>query len=145
MTTRPIYGRDGKPVFAFRRGPVKAVRDDPEFQLQRQICDYMGHALPDGLKLHATLNGVYLTPRVRERAKQTGFGAGPLDLFMNVWGKTHWMEVKIRPRKMSPEQIKFANEIPGLWGLAYSLEDAIDIVTGWRVKLKPVTLSGLFM
>lgn len=119
------------PIYHYRRTMAhKPQRDDPEHRLQSRAYQFLILGLPADYDVFSTLNGVYLTPKTRNKAAEVGFRAGPLDLFIVGRGRTYWLEAKIHPRKMSDEQKLFAAKLhPSAWGLFYTLDEMMEIVT----------------
>lgn len=71
-----------------------------------------------------TRDGRYIPPSVPK-----GFS----DLFVIRDGRASFVEVKVRPNKPTPEQINFIRQMQRLGcnaGVAYSVEDAINITEG---------------
>ena len=140
---RPIFA-NGQRVYHYKRTAApKPKNDDPEFRLQRQCAEYLEVCLAPGIPWGATLNGVYLGPKTITKAKQTGFRRGPLDLFIIHDGRTKWLEAKIHPNKMTPEQVSFAAALdPDDWGVFYSFDEFVTLLKRMRIPFIHHTLGA---
>lgn len=131
---KPLFDGAGQRIWVPRARATntpKPPRDDPEHRLQRQAYETLNVCLPPGYKAFSTLNGVYLKPKTRQKASETGFRPGPLDLFIIGGQRTRWLEAKIHPNKMTAGQLDFVSHLhPSAWGLFYTLDEMVEIVTG---------------
>jgi hypothetical protein len=92
----------------------------------------------------STLNGVYLGPKTRSLAKASGLRPGPFDLFLIHNRRTFWIELKIHPNKLTPEQATFARLLhPDSWAVCYSLDEVVAFLQRIGVKLRALPEAAL--
>lgn len=114
--------------------PTKRKQRRIEAPIQEAICDFLElNFPPDGpVFWSATLNGVFVTPKVRARLRREGLRPGVLDVCVIPLrdhpsvGQTFWMEVKPPGGRPTPEQkATLAVLIPlGLGVIVRSPQDA---------------------
>lgn len=133
------------PVYHFKRTTApRAPRTNPEHALQVQVCQFFKFCLPPDIPWSSTLNGVYLGPKTRSLAKASGLRPGPLDIFFVFNHRTYWLELKIHPNKMTPDQIDFAGALhPDSWALCYSLDEVVAFLVRIGVKLRALPDAAL--
>ena len=133
------------PIYHYKRTSApRAPRSNPEHALQVQVCQYFRYCLPPEVLWSSTLNGVYLGPKTRGMAKASGLRPGPFDLFLIYNRRTFWIELKIKPNKLTPEQIEFARALhPDSWAVCYSLDEVVEFLVKIGVKLRALPDQAL--
>lgn len=130
-------------------------REDREGPIHMAILDYLRLALPGAL-IHHSPNEMGVSAyiagddpsiiaRIRNalrkailRAIEMGMLPGFPDFIIFWKGRLLAIEAKAAPNKPSPTQIDVGALIErngGTWAVAYSLDDAVKIVTAWRKEV----------
>ena len=101
----------------------------PEHKLMNEVrawCGSKGY-----LAFHCNV-GIFYTPDGRKCA--TGLPEGFSDLLvLDTHGNTSFVETKVHPRRPTSEQVRFIDEMRARGfraGVAYTLEEAIAVITG---------------
>lgn len=98
-------------------------RDNPEDREQSQLFHFLRlyrRFEPRFAVIHASLNGLFLTGKTKEKAVRTGMEEGVWDVFLPLVG--HWegreyagmyLEMKIPPNKLTTAQERFRDATDG--------------------------------
>jgi hypothetical protein len=122
---------------------------DPRRLTERQLHQYVA----DLLRLRARRDVLWLhvpnesprSPRYGALLVRMGMLPGAADLLVVVNGMAHWLELKRRTGRQSPEQIAFAAaaEAAGAtYAVARTPEQAKEILNGWGA-LRPDSVGDI--
>lgn len=116
-------------------------KNHPEADLQKACADYLtavcqADPLFRALVWWHTPNGGWRTAAEAGMFKVMGVRAGVADFVFVLppHGRAAAIELKIPPNKPTPEQVEFASDVlasGGLSGVAYNLDQFIELVTSW--------------
>lgn len=128
---------------AQRFGPVRRKRLNPEADLQKTVAALFDRIL-DPAKVHwsATLNGVYVTPKVRATLKEQGLRPGVLDIKLTLLvgerrGQDFWIELKSKSGSATAEQkVLLAAYGPERAGTAKTVEQVIALLALWNIPTR---------
>lgn len=101
-----------------------------------KVTDAVWYAVPNGGKRH-----LYTAMRLQAEGVQRGV---PDLCFILKGGRYAGLELKAAKGRPSPEQIQFRDklqDIGALWAIAYSLDEALTILTEWGA-LRPTRVSA---
>ena len=90
-----------------------------EDRLQMQVADYLRLQYPRVLWFHVP-NGGNRNAREGARFKRMGVRPGVADIIIIHNGKTHFIELKIKPNKQAPSQKEFETNVKNQ-GLRYEI------------------------
>ncbi len=111
-----------------------------EHKIQASLVDYLYYAAKPDVHYFAIPNQANRHIHNAVKMKAEGVRSGVADLcFMLPGGKAAWLEMKKPGGSMSDTQKQFRDickTLGHLWGLAKSVNEAIEILTEWDV-LKP--------
>jgi hypothetical protein len=106
-----------------------------ELSIQAQILAYIKLQAKPGVFAFAIPNAGKRGPRAQTQAKREGMMSGVSDLaILMPGGRVAWLEVKRAKGKQTPMQKVFSQlcyDINHLYGVAYSLDDAIVFLKHW--------------
>ncbi len=139
---RPVIGSDGKPVYAYSKGPPKArkPREDLEHQFQKQVRRYLDWALPPGYLWTSSAAGVRVGMQTAIKMKDAGVKKGWPDiqiLFPN--NVTRYIELKASSA-LRPDQRIFRDQcrsVKGrdIWALCRTGAEVQAAMHNWGVPM----------
>jgi hypothetical protein len=118
-----------------------APKRDLESPVQRAIAEYLDLNFPEGGDVFwsATMNGVYVGPKVRAQLKRSGVRPGLYDIIViplaghPLVGKTFHLEVKSDEGSFTKEQRAIFNAL-GPLGLAALVRSPMDVQNFLRAQ-----------
>lgn len=116
-----------------------------EYEFQRYVVGLLRYCAGRDVLWYAVPNGEYRTPKAGARLKAAGVIAGVADLALVIRGHAHFLELKTRCGRQSPEQIAFAAaaEAAGAsYAVARSPEEAAQILHRWGA-LRPDSVADI--
>ena len=128
MTSLPLYNR------------TRRKRLTPEASLQMAVVEHMRLNAMPGCWCMSVPNDGKRTPATALHLKRMGMLPGAADLFINIAGEApHFLELKAKGGKQSPEQIAFqelCSETGAWYYVATGIDEALSILMEWGA-LKP--------
>ena len=120
------------------------ARNNPEFRIHASIVQYLRFNADPNVLWHHVPNGNKLSPRTAGFNKALGVLAGVPDLYFDVAGRAHYLEIKAPHGRLSVDQRWFQTlcmETQRPHAVVYSLDEAIACFKRWGV-LKNVRVAA---
>lgn len=112
----------------------KPKRQFPETELQKKICQLLLLTGKPNMIYFAVPNGVRMSIRTAAHQKAIGMRAGVSDLVIDIGGRIHYLEVKAKDGRQSPEQKAFeatATAQGSPYSVVYNFMEAQAILEQW--------------
>lgn len=119
------------PALKFYSKPRKAK---PEAALQRNVVQHLMLIGVPGMIYFSIPNEAKRSERLGAEMKRMGMLPGVADLCIVIQGRAHFLELKSRDGKQSPEQILFqadCDEAGIPYAVAHSIDEALKTLRGW--------------
>lgn len=123
--------------YAYKRGPRRTPRQNPELALQIAVARFLSLALPTDVEWTASLSGAHLGPAQRSKMKASGLRPGFPDLMMIFRRRTYYIELKAEKGVLSSDQKRVLAALhPDCWAVCRSLDEVVAALTRWGVPLR---------